>query len=107
MVAAQRHQRQALLATRSSRHGNFGGVFKVHTAFGTDHVSHALNSSGDAELPQAAKKRARAPCPVAPRVASLSPRLAAVVRSAVVRYPVARSLLTAHTHPHGRGAQGR
>ena len=57
LVAAHRHQRQNLLATRSSRHGNFGGAYTVNTVFGTQHVSHALNSSGDAELPQAAKKR--------------------------------------------------
>ena len=57
LMAARRSQRHGQLAARSLRHGNFGGAFTVNTAFGTQHVSYALTSSGDAELPQAARKR--------------------------------------------------
>ena len=56
-LAHQRHQLNTLNATRPSRHGNFGGAFKVNTVFGTQHVSHRLNNSGEAELPQAQRKR--------------------------------------------------
>ena len=50
LLARQRAEKVALAGSRPSRHGNFGGAFRVHTVFGTQHVAHQLSSSGEAML---------------------------------------------------------
>ena len=60
LLASKASHLQSVMASRPSRHGNFGGAFKVNTAFGTQHVAHSLTSSGDAALPNVVKKRASA-----------------------------------------------
>ena len=73
LLARQRSEAAALSAARPTRHGNFGGSFRVHTVFGTQHVSHSINASGDVALPEAAAKRrtTRAKMPMA---APIEPR---------------------------------
>ena len=93
LLSQQRSERVALAAARPTRHGNFGGAFRVHTVFGTQHVAHSLNASGEAAIaPTQAKRRTargKMPmsAPIAPRKDAKSEKVVRDVVSTLLQGP--------------------